>query len=240
MHTFRQHFSNHNEVAKADKFDVMISVPALVANGVTNYDLSLQCEVSELPSRDITMIEFRHYAFIKRIPHFNAYGQATFTFLCTGDMIEKKLFDRWLDVMVPVNTGLVSYPIVNHNPVYEADIQCNQYDQTGNLIYTVNLISAIPIAVGQLQQSWQDDSPHRLTVTFAFLKWTSTETNFTGTTDSGVSTGAQVSSGSTTDGVNNYTNATGGPPQDQRVPSTPEPSFPAPDLSGATLPNLGT
>src|ERR1700733_1690851 len=98
---FRTHFANHLETSKSDKFDVWIQIPTAVAQGVSMEDLSLQCEVSELPGKDINMIEFRHYGFIKRIPHINQYNQISFTFICAGDLFEKQLFDRWMDYMLP-------------------------------------------------------------------------------------------------------------------------------------------
>jgi hypothetical protein len=176
---FRNHFSNYHEVAKTDKFDVSITIPQQVADG-SGYgmrELALQCEVSELPGRDISLIEYRHYGFTKRIPHINQYNHITFTFFCTGDMIEKKLFDRWMDLMIPAQTGLVNYAEDDSGlPVYESDIVLNQYTNSGALSYSVTLVSALPTTVAALGQSWADDSVHRLSVTFAYLKWTSNQT----------------------------------------------------------------
>ena len=181
IETFKQHLSKYNEVSRSDKFDVFIPIPEQIADG-TSYgirELSLQCEVSELPARDIQMIEYQHYGFTKRIPHMNQYGRATFTFFCTGDLIEKKLFDRWLDSMVPVDTGLVNYPVDENNQRnYETDIHINQYDTQGNLIYTINLIDAVPTDVGQLVLDWNNDQVHRLMVSFAYRKWTSDQTDY--------------------------------------------------------------
>ena len=176
---FRQNLSAHNETARSDKFDVYISIPRILQGAGSMRELSLQCEVSELPGRDIKTIDFRHYAFIKRVPHYSEYGQASFTFIVTGDMWEKKLFDRWMDYMVPATTGLVSYPINDsgqHN--YEVDIAVNQYDTQGQLIYKVNLLDALPTSVNQLSLDWNNDSIHRLQVNFQFRKWTSSATRY--------------------------------------------------------------
>jgi len=187
---FRNNLTKHNEVAKADKFMVFIYFP--FSSGQTGVgsggsgppswstirELSLQCEISELPSRDVDMIEYRHYGFLRRIPHANRYGIASFTFYCTGDMHEKKFFDSWLDSMVPTNSGLVSYPINEFNQqMYECNIDINQYDPMGNIMYQAKLIDAIPTTISPLNQNWSDDSVHRLTVTFAFRKWISPGTD---------------------------------------------------------------
>jgi hypothetical protein len=219
INSFRHHFELHGEVSKSDKFDVLISVPAEVSQGTTMRDLSLQCEVSELPSRDIEMIEFKHYAFTKRIPRLNQYNHVTFTFLCTGDMIEKKLFDRWLDIMIPVNTGLVNYPQdESGNFKYLGDVYINQRDTQNRLRYTVRLFNALPIGTAAMQQNWADDSIHRLSVTFAFEKWLSGDTaQMNYPRDFGSAAGNSRRSASTQDGVNNFTNVGLGIPKDLRA-----------------------
>jgi hypothetical protein len=195
---FRNNFGGHNEVSKSDKFDVYINIPPSVAvgSGYGMEQLALQCEVSELPGKDITMIEYRHYGFTKRIPHNNQYGHISFTFICAGDLIEKQIFDRWMDLLVPSDTGLVNYPLdVNNNPLYESQIMINQYDQLGNLVYVVNLIDAIPTSISSMSLDWNNDMVHRLTVTFAYFKWTTSQTTY-----------GQAQSSSINDVQTNYSN----------------------------------
>jgi hypothetical protein len=197
INNFTQNLNRHNETARTDKFDVSMIPPASVASyiGMSPADmmkgLSLQCEVSELPSRDIQMTEYMTHAFIRRVPHQNQYGTANFTFICTGDLWEKRMFDAWLDLMVPVQTGLVNYPVdANGQRMYETDIICNQYDSMGTLIYAATLIDAVPTNMGPLNQSWDNDSIHRLSMTFMFRKWTTIDTSFaTSTTFAGSNPG---------------------------------------------------
>lgn len=219
IENFRQHLSAHNEIAKADKFDVYITLPDSVAESVRMQDIALLAHTSELPGRDVTMIEYRHHAFIKRVPHFNQYGQANFTFYCTGDFLEKRLFDRWLDIMVPAQTGLASYAQDSSGrPVYETIIHCNQYDQRGEFLYVVDLIDAIPLSVSPMIQSWNNDSVHELQVTFAFTKWLTSETKYKFVSDvTTVSPNVfKPPSDDTNNQTNNVTNVNNGPNPDQR------------------------
>lgn len=169
---FRSNLSAHRELAKVDKFDVQIMIPQILAQYGQATDLNLQCEAAELPGRDVSMIEYRHYAFIRRIPHQNLYGQASFTFYCMGDMWEKKMFDAWMDLMIPTNSGLVTYPETDsggHN--YDTSVYVNQYDMTGALQYQTQLIEAMPTSISPLPTNWATDDVHRLTVNFVFKKW---------------------------------------------------------------------
>ncbi len=219
INNFLSNLKKHNEFARTDKFDVTFVVPPAVTGSNSAYDLTLQCESSELPSRDLNVIEYRYYGFIKRVPHTNQYGVAAFTFFVTGDMWEKRLFDRWFDIMVPTQTGLVKYPLDSNNQsLYETNIIVNQYDTAGIPIYNATLFEAIPISMSNLNQNWSDDSPHRLTVTFGFTKWISDSTNIQSDyTDFGSATGATFGDPSSKDGVNNYTNTNNTPKTDNRT-----------------------
>jgi len=211
---FRAGISAHGELAKQDKFNVVIVVPRVVqlASGTSLRELTLLCEASELPGRDINLIEFRHYGFIKRLPHNNQYGQATFTFISTGDFWEKRLFDRWLDVMVPTDSGLVTYPLDNGgNPVYETTVVITQFNNNGEIIYVTALVDAIPTSVSPMGLDWSSDAPHKMVVTFNFRKWVSDATNArVNPTDFGQAVGGNVSVvARPTNPINNQTNAIG-------------------------------
>lgn len=169
-------------------------IPVILSKYGAMPDLNLQCEAAELPGRDIPMIEYRHYGFIRRIPHMNQYGQASFTFYCAGDMWEKKLFDAWLDLMIPTTSGLVTYPETDsgaHN--YDTDIFVNQYDMTGALQYQTKLIEAMPTSISPLPTNWATDDVHRLTVNFVFKKWTTVDTQ-------------NITNNPITNAVNNFNN----------------------------------
>lgn len=208
--SFRTHFANHLETSRTDKFDVWINIPQAVAQGVSMQDLSLQCEISELPGKDINMIEFRHYGFTKRIPHINQYNHITFTFICAGDLFEKQLFDRWMDFMLPAQTGIIEYPQDSTgNFIYAAQIMINQRDNLNNIAYQVQLFNAMPVGISPMSQSWQDDSVHRLSVTFAYEKWTSAATIYTSPATSlgGTSNASLASSSNTGPGtISNFNN----------------------------------
>jgi len=147
-------------------------LPAPLQSSFGTQQLSLTCEASELPGVDITPIEYRHHAFKKYIPHYLNYSPLVLTFYCTGQMMEKRFFDYWINQCIPKSSGLVNYRLDNNgSPLYEAQININQYDQAGNLTYFALAQDAFPISLSPLNQNWGDDSIHRLTVTFIFTKW---------------------------------------------------------------------
>lgn len=175
INDFRTHFSKNNEFARADKFEAWITVSnPILQKMMGTKELALQCEISELPGRAASMIEFRHHAFVNRIPHYNVFQDVNFTFYCNGNMTEKKFFDQWMDLMVPVQTGLVNY---FDETAYATEIKIKQYGNTvgkdgkPEVIYECTLIDAIPTSIAPLALNWQDDSIQRLQVNFAYKKW---------------------------------------------------------------------
>ncbi|MGH7744811.1 MAG: hypothetical protein ACREQ5_08355 [Candidatus Dormibacteria bacterium] len=181
INDFISNLNANDMVAHANMFDVIIALPPGLGSGQgAAKQLALQCENAEFPGIDIQPIEYRHHAFIKRIPFHLIYSPLTLTFLCTGAMSEKQLFDNWMNLCVPNVNGLVPYRLKNGVPQYETTITINQYDLTGRYTYFAQAQEAFPTSVSQLVTNWQDDSIHRLTVTFMFTKWLSAQDGATG------------------------------------------------------------
>jgi hypothetical protein len=173
IQNFIGHIGKYNELARADKFDVTIPLPrSLRAEQFGSRELQFQCEAAELPGRNITMIEYRHHAFTERVPHITNFTDVNLTFLCNNRFEEKKFFDKWLNSMIPINTGLVKYYFSDSGEnSFTSEIKIRQYDLTGKKIYNCTLIEAIPTAISPLTLSWSDDTIHRLQVSFSFKKW---------------------------------------------------------------------
>lgn len=196
INEFISHAGKYGEFAKADKFDVRITIPNALQRGNSfgTRELAFQCEAAELPGRSVNTIEYRHHSFVERIPHFNNFNEITLTFLCNNQFAEKKLFDQWIDSMVPLQNGLVKYTQDDsYQNIYTSTLKIRQYSLTGpsftvnaqdgtfndkiKPIYVCTLIDAIPVAISPLSLSWSDDSTHRLQVNFAYKYWKTEDIN---------------------------------------------------------------
>src|SRR6185312_16607431 len=115
VNEFVHHYANYNERSSADKFYVMISLTNLLTKSFGNFgsrELALECEQAEFPGIDVVPIEYRHYGFIRRIPHYLNFSPLSLTFYCNGQMLEKKLFDVWIQLCIPTDgngPGLIQY-----------------------------------------------------------------------------------------------------------------------------------
>jgi len=188
---FRSHFAAHEDFAKSSRFEVRIAAPP-GAPDLTNFanDLRFQCESSELPGYTINTVDNRIYGVANPVASSASFADITMTFICAGDLWEKKFFDRWMDIIVPIN---------NYNPRYKDDyaspkIEINQYTDiaedlsaainleeavtTSNptagsqLRYSAILHGAFPISIAPLGLNWGDDQFLKLAVTFKYEYWT--------------------------------------------------------------------
>ncbi len=138
-------------------------------SSLTRY-LSLQCENAELPGKVLQTAEVKIYGPVFKVPYQTQYNDSSFTFLCTNDFYERKLFDRWLEAIMPTDTNNLRFP-KGARTRYMTNIKIIQYDEFIKQIYAVELIDAYPIGIAAQNLSWSEDNFHRLTVQFAYQKY---------------------------------------------------------------------
>jgi hypothetical protein len=135
--------------------------------------LSLQCETAELPGKTLNTVDAKVYGPTYKVPYLAQYSDITLQFLCTNTFYERKLFDRWLENIIPNNTNNLRYPkgsggIGNG---YLTNVMIVQFDDVVKQIYAVELIDAFPIGIAAQPLTWGDDNFHRVSVQFSYQKF---------------------------------------------------------------------
>ena len=140
-------------------------------SSLTRY-LALQCENTELPGKTLATADMKVYGPSFKVPYQTQYNDASFSFLCTNDFFERKLFDRWLEAIMPTDTNNLRFPKDDENNTrYMTNIKVIQYDEFIKQIYAVELIDAFPIGVAAQSLNWSEENFHRLTVQFAYQRY---------------------------------------------------------------------
>jgi hypothetical protein len=155
--------------------------------------LALQCETAELPGKTLETADVRVYGPSFKVPYRSQYAESSFTFICTNEFYERKLFDKWLDAINPPDTNNLRFP-KGINSSYMTRLKVIQYDDFIKQIYAVEFIDAFPIGVSPQQVSWSDEGFHRLTVNFAYQKY---EPIFEGNYDLGAAAATLFGTGAT-------------------------------------------
>jgi hypothetical protein len=160
------------------------------ANPSISRYLALQCEAAELPGKSLNTEPIQIYNLTYEVPYQAVYTDTSLTFLCTNEFYERKLFDRWLEAIVPTDTNNVRYP-KGVDTTYLTNITVIQYDDFIKQIYAVEFIDAFPKTISAQPLSWSDDGFHRLTVQFAYRRH---RTIYNGGYDLGAATAALLGS----------------------------------------------
>ena len=132
INQFRDHFANHDDFAKTSKFDVRVTAPNRL--GLDATDLRFQCETTELPGYTVNTVDGRYYGVASPVASFPTFGDLTLTFICSGDFWEKKLFDKWLNLVIPFNTS--------YNPNYREEYLAPSLEINQFLTLTCKFITA--------------------------------------------------------------------------------------------------
>ena len=147
---------------------------------ITRY-LSLQCENAELPGVSLLTQDVKIYGPTFKVPYQKQYNDLTLNFIATNDFYERKLFDKWIECIMPNDTNNLRFP-KGENSSYMTDITIIQFDEFIKQIYAIKIIDAFPISVAPMALSWSDDSFHRVSVQFAYHRY---ETIYEGKYDIG-------------------------------------------------------
>ena len=140
------------------------------ANASMSRYLALQCESAELPGKTLMTQDAKIYGPSFKVPYQTQYTDSNLTFLCTNEFYERKLFDRWMEAIMPTDTNNLRFP-KGEKSRYMTNIKIIQYDEFIRQIFAIELIDAFPIGIAPQQVSWQEDNFHRLTVQFAYQKY---------------------------------------------------------------------
>jgi hypothetical protein len=132
--------------------------------------LALQCESAELPGRTIETADARIYGPSFKVPYRMQYTDTSLTFLCTNEFYERKLFERWMDSIIPSDTNNARFPKSNATR-YLTNIRIIQYDDFVRQIYAVELMDAFPVGIAPQPLSWAEEGFHRLSVSFSYQKY---------------------------------------------------------------------
>lgn len=132
--------------------------------------LALQCDSAELPGKTLQTTDVRVYGPTFKMPYMTQYQDITLSFISTGDFWERKLFDKWLNSIIPSDTHNLIYQN-EQNTRYTTKITIMQYDELITQIYAVELIDAFPIGIASQPLSWSEDGAHKLSVQFAYSKY---------------------------------------------------------------------
>ena len=133
-------------------------------------DISLLCESCSLPGKQINVLEHdfeMHRHTVKKATGYTL-EDITVSFHLTNDYYMKKVFDKWLNLIVNPKNYLTPY-----KNTYTSDIIIQQLDRKNSVVYGVKLLNAYPTNVAAVQlDNNASDQTNKLSVTFTYEDYT--------------------------------------------------------------------
>jgi len=203
---FLANYALHFDFAKSSKFGVLIFQPPgltrtgglfggligqnkfteKLGSGINTASLAFQCEQAVLPGYQINTVDQSIYGAKFTQPATPIFEPIQLTFICAGDMWERKFFEDWMELILPREPQKMSIKTVvgdyfdadgqGKRPPFTAayreqfcsTIEVIQFHDTGVPSVRYKFEEAFPVDMNPQQLNWGDNEIHRLQVTFHY------------------------------------------------------------------------
>ena len=161
-------------LASPNKFEVEFSqLPNNIVGNMDIQTLNIMCESVTLAGRTVQSVLDRQYGVNREVAYNGpTYTPITLSFLMSANYVEKRIFDRWSNMIVDISKG---YDVAYYNS-YIGEMQVIALDVKGNAAFTMIYKECWPktISAIELNHSTQN-SPVRLTVEMQYAYWISND-----------------------------------------------------------------
>ena len=144
-------------ILKPNRYYVYFSVlPSSIRNLYKDPEqvrLKIACESVDLPVKTIVTDDVKVGKHIKKSASSYTVDPIKITYRCSGDMMEKYLFDKWLDSICDMETGLMGYPAE-----FVADLFIDVLNDDGEIVYGVKLVDAFPTSISSTGLAFQNQN----------------------------------------------------------------------------------
>ncbi len=187
--------NKHKGPAKANKYQFLGPFSSGTSNLIADLSRQLKidvkdfkyfCDATNLPGRNLATVEFRTGSVSRSYIHSNNFNPTiNLSFILTDDMFIKKLFDAWMDTILPLtDASLESYMKQNlerypndycgnfHIKKLASDLSSNVTDgSTVKDDYHVEIMEAFPKQINPVALTYGSQDILKLQVVMAYSRW---------------------------------------------------------------------
>ena len=161
-------------IASPNKFAVKFTrVPSIALGKDKHSDLNLMCESVALAGRSVQSLLDRQYGLNREVAYNGpTYTPITLAFLCSANYVEKRIFDRWNNMVVDISKV---YDVAYYNS-YIGEMQVIALDIKGNAAFTMIYKECWPKTISAIELNHSTvNTPVRITVEMQYAYWISTD-----------------------------------------------------------------
>jgi hypothetical protein len=134
--------------------------------------LDIMCESAQFPSKSLSVSETKYNSDYFSAAHDITYTPVEFTFVVSRDFLEKNIIDKWMNIIIDPVTHDISY----FNTYVSPSIEIQQLNELDQVTHKVIIKDAFPVDISTMQLSNEsNDEYHKMTVSFVYRKWVSSE-----------------------------------------------------------------
>jgi len=123
------------------------AVSTSIGSGGIAKAMSMTCLNADLPGFNVETTDTRYGNLVRHIANGRTFESFTTTFLLTGAMVEKKIFDAWYATIFNDTNNSINY-----YDSYTSTVTMSQLDVNDNVLYSTQLLEAYPIHVGTIKE----------------------------------------------------------------------------------------
>ena len=175
-------FSSHIAkvgLASPNKFEVKFeSVPTDAAGKLALENLNLMCETVSIAGRSVQSMLDRQYGINREVAYNGPqYVPITIGFLCSKQLIEKKIFDAWNNKIVDIGNG---YDVAYYSKYATGKMTVTMLDNTGEPAgYSIVYNECYPKTVQSIDLNHSNQNATlRMSVEMAYAYWTTEDIKF--------------------------------------------------------------
>lgn len=156
-------------LALQNKFEVLIAPPKKLTNFDTDgTKLHLWCKSVQAPGVNIATSQERLTGEIIEMPYDRNFGPAVLTFFTPNTFENKKIFDKWMDIIQDPTTRTIGY----YDDYISEKIEIDVINKEENYSYRKTLWKAHPKSIGGLNLDSDSTGVYTFDVVFDYQYYT--------------------------------------------------------------------
>lgn len=151
---------------RPNRFEIQFLPPG--GGGVNGTDLSLLCESTSIPGKQINTFDypFQSTNNLVKVPNGYSFDDVECIFILTNTFDLKSIFENWMNTIITDDYRLA------YAQDYERPVNLYALDQKDERIFQVELENAYPITVNAIPLNMgSNDEIGKLSVTFTFSNY---------------------------------------------------------------------
>lgn len=150
-----------NDIARPNRFKVTLP-------GDGRGTLGILCYQCTLPQRSLKTFDLNQKGVPYRVPFCQDYSPVSFSFYARPDYNTRQYFDEWQnEVVIDLN-----YNVMGFYDDFVKKVKISTLDRMGVVQYTVKLIDAYPLTVGDTSLNYGTNNTYQtIDVTLSYKYW---------------------------------------------------------------------